>query len=434
MQQAICRAKGPINATISLPGRAEITYRALLLAALANGVSEISGICINPHTRTLFATLSQLGIVTQCYEDEKTCIVAGCNGRIPRKQASVWCGSSLFIAEALCALCAETLGVYYLDAAPSVLKQTFTPIIDILVQQGVQFIPNDVEKLPFTLLGVDTLVGGECNWNIAKQGFFPCALLMIAPYARAPFTLALSHTNDGIGLQMSLTCALMAEFGVLVRHIRENHFMVPVPQRYQARDYTVEPDLSLALYFYAAAALTTGELTVKGVRRDLIKQNHSKFLSSLEKMGCSVYASKSGLTVKGGLELQGIEVNLHDFTDSFMALIAIAPFATSPTKISRIGHMHHQELKRLMHVKESLTQLGVRVLLGQNWIEIFPSKVNAGVVPTHGDYRIAFAFSLIGLKVSGMVIDDPECVNKVFPDFFQLLTKLAEQPKLLPSL
>lgn len=424
MQRAIRTIKEPIHAKVTIPGSRSITHRALLLAALADGVSEISGIQISRDTLILINALRHVGIVAQLDQKGLSCIIAGGNGKFPQKQANIWCDNTKKIAHFLIAACATSTGVYYIDGATHLRQQDIAGLLNILCCQGVQLIPNDARHLPFTLIGSDSLEGGEIIFDENTSSQLVSALLMIAPYARSSF----NFNNLGLVKQdyIDMTCSMMAEFGVLVHRIHQGQFMVPVPQRYQARDYTVEPDFSLASYFFAAAALTQGEVTIQPTKRILSKQANVRFLSALEKMGCRIIEAHKGLTVKGPEKLEGIDISVRDFSDTFLILVALAPFARTPTRITHIDKINAKSSQRLAIVKNELMKLRIQVESGDDWIKIFPSLPLGGLIQTHGDYRIAMAFSIIGLKAPGLIIDDAKCINKKYPDFFAQWDNLAE--------
>jgi 3-phosphoshikimate 1-carboxyvinyltransferase len=217
---------------------------------------------------------------------------------------------------------------------------------------------------------------------------------------------------------------MMADFGVLVRRMHHTRFFVPVPQHYEARDYVIEPDLSTASYFFAAAAVTAGEITIQKIDRAHSRQGDVKFLTVLEKMGCIVSETAAGLKVQGPSVLQGVSVDMRDYSDTFMTLAAIAPFANSPTIITNIGHTQWQESNRIVAMRQGLEQLGVTVDSGPDWIKIYPGEPHAGVIDSHHDHRIAMAFSIIGLRVMGVEIHNAECVSKTCPNFFTLWESL----------
>lgn len=424
MQQTIETAKAPIHAKLHIPGSQKITYRALLLAALADGVSEISGIYISNHTKTFIDALRQVGIVIQLDEKSQSCIIAGCNGKFPKKQATIWCDYAKTATHLMITACAGSQGVYYFDGSLHLRELPLAKLFHILHRQGAQVIPSDTKHLPFTLVSADTLEGGEIFFD-NKENRLVNAFLMISPYARSPFHISISDlaNHDSI----DLTCAIMAEFGVLVHRIHYGQLMIPVPQRYHARDYVIEPDFSLAAYFFAAAAITGGEITIQPTKRTIIKQANIKILSVLEKMGCQIIEKHTGLTIKGPSELIGIEISMREFSDTFLTIVALAPFANKPTRLTHIGEISQKESERLKRIKTELSKLHVQMEVGDNWIKIFPGKINGNcVVQSYHDYRIAMAFAVMGLKLPNITIKDIECVTKIFPDFFNIWDTLSE--------
>jgi 3-phosphoshikimate 1-carboxyvinyltransferase len=276
--------------------------------------------------------------------------------------------------------------------------------------------------LPFTLISPNGLRGGKIFVDGSKTGQVVSALLMMAPFAKAPVTL---HVENLVSRSyVDLTCSVMAEFGAHVEVLSETEYSVSQPQHYLARDYQVEPDLSTASYFFAAAAVTGGEVSMQAIRRHEIRQGDVEFLSILEKMGCEVLEQNSGLTVKGPRRLQGLEVSLKDYPDLFMTLAAIAPFAKTPTVITDIAHVRHKESDRLRAMRKGLERLGVRVEEGDSWFKIYPSEPHGGTINAHKDHRIAMAFSVMALRVPNIVIVGAECVSKSCPEFFQLWEQL----------
>jgi 3-phosphoshikimate 1-carboxyvinyltransferase len=425
MPQTIRTTKGPIHAKPVVSGSKSITNRALLLASLADGVSEISNLQLGEETKNLIKALHQVGVVAQLNEKGHSCIIAGGNGAFPKKQATVWCADSKMVAKFLMIACAAAPGVYYFDGSLGLRKKSITQLLNILCRQGAQLIPSDTTKMPFTLVGADSLEGGEIILDSSITSQLVSALLMIAPFARSPFNFTIVDLISQPYIDM--TCTMMAEFSVLVHRVHQGQFMVPVPQRYQGRDYVIEPDLSLAMYFLAAAAITGGEVSIVQTKRNLSKQPEVKFLNLLEKMGCKLQETHSALTLKGPTELQGVEVSLRDFSDVFLILAAIAPFAVSPTIISHVGFLRHKELQRIKDVQKQLIKMGIKVEAEEDWIKIHPGTFQGGVIDAYNDPRIAMAFSVIGLKVPGIVINGEEKVSKIYPDFFAILDKLTEK-------
>lgn len=424
MQHAIRPADGPIKATLTIPGSKAITQRALLIAALADGVSELSGAATDEDTQSLINALHQVGVVVQLDEDENTCIVAGGAGRFPKNQTNIWCTQSLATTYFMLAGCAASTGVYYLDGTPDLQKINLKQMLEVLCALGCQLIPGDASNIPVTIIGTDTFNGGNIKLDHITNDIISSAMLILAPYAKSPITLLLNNLDSHPDINM--TASMMADFGVLVQQPTPDQLVISAPQRYHAHDHAIEPDYEIANYFFAAAAITGGEITIKRMKHKLSRQPGLQFLSVLEKMGCHVNASSEGLTVSARQQLNGIDVGLRSFSSSFLTLTAIAPFASSPTTITHSGQITDQESALLNSIAALLTQMSIQVETGSNWIKIYSGNPKTIHVKPNLDPRIAMAFSLIGLKVPDVKIEDAECVINVYPKFFEIWDQLTQ--------
>lgn len=422
MKQLIRAVTSPIKAQVHIPGSKSMTNRALLLAALADGVSELFDILISDDTIAFMNALRELGIVIQLDEDACSCIVAGCHGQFSNLEATIWCDKAGTVARFLLAACAGTPGTYTFDATPQLRARPIEPLLDILTQQGVKIISENKDHMPFTIQGSDRLQGGNIEIASEESSQFVSALLMIAPFSQHSVILTAHETLRHSYVDM--TCEMMGDFGVLVRHMHQARYSIPAPQRYHAIDYKVEPDLSTASYFFAAAAVTGGKITIQAIDREHSKQGDIALVSVLEQMGCVVTSKKTGFSIQGPEVLQGVDVDMENFSDMFMTLAAIAPFANSPTTITNIAHTRLQESNRISAMRKGLESLKVKVEEGEDWIRIHPSTPCAGEIDSHADHRIAMAFSVIGLRVPGVIINGAECVSKTCPDFFKLWSSM----------
>lgn len=417
MKRSIQPVKKPVQASIKIPGSKSITNRALLLAALAGGISEISSILVSDDTTAFIEALRQLGVMIQYDPTTETCIVAGCSGRFPKNEASIWCAEAGTVARFLLAACASSSGTYTFDGSERLRERPIGSLLNVLCMQGAHVEPLHAINMPFVLHGQEGLDGGEIEIEGSQSGQFTSALLMISPFAKSPITL--DAPNLVSRSYVDMTCAMMADFGVLVRRLHQERFVIPIPQVYTARDYVVEPDFSTASYFFAAAAVTGGEVMIQPVNIKQSRQGDAGFLKILTKMGCSVTETTDGLMVKGSPELHGVSVDMRDSSDTFMTLAAIAPFATTPTTITNISHTRLQESNRISVMSEELQKLNIKVEEGADWIKVYPGQPTQGTIDAHGDHRIAMAFSIIGLRV-GIEIEGAECVSKTCPTFFEL--------------
>jgi 3-phosphoshikimate 1-carboxyvinyltransferase len=424
MKRLIQVINKPIQARITIPGSKSITNRALLLAALAEGVSEITDMLVSDDTAAFIEALRQLGIVIQVDEATQSCIVGGCAGSFPKKEANIWCAEAGTVARFLLAACAASGGKYNFDGSARLRQRPIDVLLNALCVQGAEVVPKNAAQMPFAIETKESLAGGEIQIDGSESGQFVSALLMAAPLAQTPVDILAESLVSRLFVDM--TCAMMAEFGVLVRRLHQERFSIPVPQRYVARDYVVEPDLSTASYFFAAAAVTAGQVTIQSMVTKTSKQGDVKFLTTLEKMGCRVVENATGLTVKGPTELRGVNMDMRDYSDTFMTLAAIAPFAKTPTTITNIGHTRLQESNRITVMRQELEKLNVKAEEGPDWLRIYPSEPKGGVVDAHNDHRIAMSFAIIGLRVAGVEIEGAECVSKTCPDFFKLWEGLGD--------
>lgn len=421
MKHLIRSTNKPVSAEVLVPGSKSITNRALMLAALSDGVSELFNVKISDDTIVFIEALRSLGVAIILDHEDKSCILGGVNGILPQKRISIWCGDAGIALRFLLATCASSPGTYQFDASQQLRRRPIQSLLHLLCSQGAKVIPEDAQKMPFAILGSDGLLGGEFEIENAQAGQFVSALLMVAPYAKSPILIKTEELiNDPF---VEMTCAMMAEFGVLVRRMHHARFYVPVPQRYQAMKYCIEPDMTMASYFFAAAAITGGSITIQAINREQSKQADVHFISVLEKMGCIVMESPSGLTIKGPSELRGVNVDMRNFSDSFMALAAVAPFANSPTTITNISRVRLRKLDRIATLRIGLEKLGVKVESGTDWIKIYPSKPLPAIIDSSNDRHMVMAFSVIGLRVAGIEVEHTECVNKDYPEFFLLWEK-----------
>ncbi len=272
-------------------------------------------------------------------------------------------------------------------------------------------------------LAAQRLAGGRLALPGETSSQFVSALLMAAPLGRAPLEL----TVEGLVSRpyVDMTLAMMAQFGVSNERRGHTRFRV-APATYQGRDYGVEPDASTASYFFAAAAATGGRVKVFDVHREGGLQGDLRFLDVLEAMGCEVRDDPDGVVVAGPATLAGLTVDMGDISDTFMTLAAIAPFASSPVTIAGIANVRLQESDRIAAIESNLGSLGVRTSSGADFLRVYPGTPVGGHVDPHGDHRIAMSFAVLGLRVPGVVIDDPQCVSKTCPTFFELWTALEQ--------
>ncbi len=419
--RSIRPARSGLDALVRVPGSKSVTNRALLLAGLASGCSVLRGALEAGDTDAFTAGLRSLGVAVE--ERGVEVVVHGAGGPFPAAEADVFCAEAGTAARFLLAAAATGRGTYRFDAAPQLRRRPLALLLDALRAQGARSEPADAGALPLTLRA-GGLAGGGLRLPGDTSSQFISALLMAAPLGRAPLELRV----DGLVSRpyVSMTLRMMEEFGAGAVTTPDDRFIV-APGAYAAREYAVEPDASTASYFFAAAAATGGRVKVLGLHRAGALQGDVAFLDVLECMGCAVADEPDGVAVTGPAALAGLSVDMGDISDTFMTLAAIAPLATSPVTISGIGNVRLKESDRIAAMEENLGRTGVTTESGPDRLRVFPATPRGARIDPRGDHRIAMAFSVLGLLVPGIVVEDPGCVAKTCPAFFDLWAALEQE-------
>jgi len=413
-------ARADLDAVVRVPGSKSVTNRALLLAALADGSSALDGALSADDTQAFAAGLRSLGLEVE--GDGAVWRMRGGGGHVPAKRAQVYCADAATAARFLLAACAAGRGTYGFDASPQLQRRPLGTLLTALRAQGARTEPWDAAGLPVTLLA-DGLEGGRLLLPGDTSSQFISALLMAAPLGRRPLDLRVSELVSKPYVDMTVT--MMEQFGVTTKREGHERFVVG-PASYRGCDYAVEPDASTASYFFAAAAVTGGRVKVLGLRRTGSLQGDVRFLDVLEAMGCIVTEEADGVSVTGAAAPAGITVDMADISDTFMTLAAVAPFATSPVTMTGIANVRLKESDRIAAMQANLRVVGVPTEAGPDFLRVFPCTPCGGRIDPHGDHRIAMAFAVLGLRTPEVLIDDPGCVRKTCPGFFELWRELEQ--------
>ncbi|MEH2329677.1 3-phosphoshikimate 1-carboxyvinyltransferase [Nostoc sp.] len=422
---AIPALNRPVDATVEIPGSKSLTNRALLVAALAQGDSILENALFSEDSEYFAKCLEQLSIPITLNPNLAQIQVAGRGGDIPAKQADLFVGLSGTTARFISALVALGNGEYRLDGVPRMRERPMGDLLTVLQTGGatINFEGNS-GFMPYTVYSRQ-FAGGNFRVKANQTSQQLSALLMIAPYAQQDTIFEVEGTLVSQSY-IKMTCRLMADFGVEVIQIGDNQFQIKAGQRYQARHYTVEPDASNASYFFAAAAVTGGRVRVKHLTKQSC-QGDILWLNVLEQMGCQIKDSDDYTEVTGPKQLQGIDIDMNDISDLVQTLGAIAPFASSPITIRNVEHIRYKETDRIKAVVTELRRLGVEVEEFADRLKIQPGPITPAAIETYHDHRMAMAFAVTGLKVPGIVIKDPGCTAKTFPDYFTRFFQMLEQ-------
>jgi 3-phosphoshikimate 1-carboxyvinyltransferase len=416
----------PPDACVRVPGSKSLTNRALLLAALADGKTGIENALFSDDSQYFFRALQMLGFEV-AVEPEKTSMeVRGLGGLIPVQKAELFVGNAGTAMRFMTAMLTLGNGKYILDGEPRMRERPIGDLIDALAQLGASVEATSGQGsaiFPPVRITASGLPGGRTRiaGDISSQ--FLSALLMIAPYAQSTVEIeVVTELNSKPYVDMTL--AVMSGFGVEVQRERYRRFMIR-PSRYASPGaYQVEPDASAASYFFAAPALCGGRVCVERISRRSI-QGDIAFLEFLARMGCTIEECDRGIRVTGSEDLRGIDVDMRDIPDTAQTLAVLAPFASTPTRIRGIASARVKECDRISATCNELARLGVRVEEHQDGMTIHPcAEVQPASIQTYNDHRVAMAFSLVGLRIPGITIQDPGCVTKTFPTFFDVLDEL----------
>lgn len=430
MQQAIHATSNPVSAQVQVPGSKAISVRAIIVAAIASGISELINLRLDNDTLSLLNTLHQFGIVTQIDHSDASCVIAGCNKRFPKQPTTVWCGESEEITALLMSICATVAGVYFFDGEKSLHQAAVSELLHTLSQQGTQFAPSDATRLPLTMISNDNLSGEAVVTTPSLSNAQLSGLLLASAYANTPMVFVLDEKRDLA--PVNLTCAVMAEFGVLAQQMHTHEYLVAANQAYSGKDYVIEPDYAFAAYFFAAAAITQGEISIHTAHHITTKQADSRILALLEKMGCQIDDVNGPLTVRGPETLSGVETHLTHYGHMFAALTACAVFASSPCHFYHEGNLSAEMVNCLHQFKSTFFNLGITIDITDTRVSVNPGTIQAGTINIENNIYLGMSLAVIGLKVPGMVIENAECILLAFPDFFyelNALHKSASNPR-----
>ena len=418
----------PLRATVRVPGSKSLTNRALIIAALADGVTTIHNALESDDAIRCRESLTSLGFAIS--HQPSAISVQGLGGHIPESKAELFVGNAGTAARFLTAMLTLGHGEYVIDGDARMRERPIGDLVDALTRLGAAIQPLAIShqpsavSLPLKVIA-SGLKGGSAVISGEVSSQFLSGLLIAAPYAQSPIEIILkSDLNSKPYVDM--TIAVMKDFGVTVEREAYSRFLI-APQTYKAQsEYVIESDASAASYFFAAPAILGGTVRVENVSRQS-KQGDILFLDVLQKMGCEVKEENNSIIVetRHGASLLGADVDMRDIPDTAQTLAAIAPFADSPTTIRGIASARVKETDRVAAMCNELRRIGVTVEEYDDGLKIYPcAKIQPATIQTYNDHRMAMAFALIGLRVEGITIENPACVSKTFPNYFEVLGSL----------
>lgn len=412
----ILHCSKPLRGRIRPPGSKSITNRALVCAALAEGASTLTGAQDSEDTRVMIDGLRELGIKIETHDAGQTLSVHGGGGEIPALEAELYCANSGTTLRFLTAMATLGHGSFRLDGVERMRQRPVADLLDALNQLGATVISENANGCPPVVVHANGLPGGTAKIRGDISSQFLSGLLMATPAAKSRVEIEI----DGPLVSqpyVHMTLAVMQAFGAEVETTAALDRFTTRPQTYRGTDYSIEPDASAASYFWAAAAITGGEVTIEGLSPSSL-QGDVAFVDCLEQMGCDVRRNADSITVMGG-SLRGIETGMNAISDTVQTLAVVALFAAGPTTIHNVAHIRHKETDRIAAVATELRKLGASVIEREGGLTIEPGELRGATIDTYNDHRMAMSFALAGLRVPGVRINNPKCVEKTYPEYFR---------------
>jgi 3-phosphoshikimate 1-carboxyvinyltransferase len=369
--------------------------------------------------------LRQLGIEVDSADAGTTLSIHGAGGEVPALEGKLFCANSGTTIRFLTALATLGHGSFRLDGVERMRQRPISDLLDALHQLGGRAASENRDGCPPVIVHANGLPGGSAKikGNISSQ--FLSGILMAAPAAESAVELIV----DGPLVSqpyIRMTLSVMKAFGVNVETNEQlQRFHIASRERYHAREYAIEPDASAASYFWAAAAITGGEVSVEGLSAASL-QGDVVFVDCLEQMGCHVHRDADSITVVGQ-PLRGVDVDMNAISDTVQTLAVVAAFAQGTTTIRNIGHIRHKETDRINALATELRKLGVSVDEQNDGLKITPGELKPATIATYNDHRMAMSFALAGLRISGVWIANPNCVEKTYPGYFQDLQHITRE-------
>lgn len=413
--------KKPPNAELDLTGSKSITNRALMVAALAEGRSTLTRSLLAEDTLAMISCLKAFGIDIKHDHSTASITINGSGGEINTPKEELWVRQSGTTARFILPLSALAKAPIQVDGDNQIRSRPQNDLLLALNELGVEITHHgQIGHLPLTVDGSNLNVK-----NISVSGEtssqYLSALLLIGPCLSQVITLTL----DGNAVStpyIQMTIEIMKAFGAQVDCSKPNSYTVH-PTGYVGRDYEIETDASTASYFFAAAAASKGRVVVNGIGANSI-QGDLEFVNILQQMGAQTLIGPNSVEVSGPTRLDGIDVSMKNLSDTAPTLASIAPFASSPVRVTGIGFIQHKESDRVHAVVTELQKLGIDAKVEDDGFIIKPGLPTGNIIHSYDDHRIAMAFTVLGLLSEGVAIDEPNCVAKTCPEFFDYVDTL----------
>ena len=420
--------------TVVLPGSKSLSNRILLLSALAKGETEVMRVLDSEDTEVMVAALHKLGVGLEGEPGAGSMRISGLGGPFMRPAGAapldLFLGNAGTAMRPLTAVLAAGQGAFVLKGVPRMHERPIGDLVTGLRQLGVRIACLERDGYPPLRIDASGLAGGTARISGATSSQFLSALLIAAPLSRSPVRIEIVDRLVSEPY-VEMTVALMARYGVRVTKVEETggaaaRYEVPAPQQYRSPGRVlVEGDASSASYFLAGAAITGGKVRVEGCGSESL-QGDAHFAEVLGRMGAAARYEPDAIEVQGGQQLRGIDADLTSMPDAAMTLAVAALFAKGPTTLRGIGNWRVKETDRMAAVSEELNKLGARTEIGEETLVVHPpERLRSASIATYNDHRMAMAFSLAACGGQPVIIENPACVAKTYPGYFDELAHVT---------
>lgn len=418
----------PITGIVEIGGSKSYTNRALIIAALAEGKSRITSLSSSDDSKVLIHALQQLGISISII-DPTTAEVEGNGGNFIQKSLSLDVRHAGTAMRFLIALCSLVPGVITLDGSSRMRERPIKDLIDALRQLGVDISCTNNEGFPPLTIRGGSVTKSKILMSGKVSSQFITALLLIAPVLKKGLEITILDEQISKSY-IDMTIDSMKSFSVKVINDDYKKYMVGPLQRYCGTQYGVEGDASGASYLFALAAVTSGTVTVTNIN-PRSAQGDVHFPDILEQMGCKVVKDsiKKSITVSGPKKLKAVSVDMSIMPDTAQTLAVVAAFAKGKTEITGLSTLRVKETDRIAATQQELLKMGIINQATKDSLTVYGGVPYGVFIKTYKDHRMALAFSVAGAILRGIQIEDPNVVNKSFPDYWEKIRLLGVDTK-----
>ncbi len=409
------------NTTVQVPGSKSYTHRILIASALSDGACRIE----NPlrSEDTLFTVKGLRGMGVKIEDHTEYLLVRGNGGRLETAEEDIYLGNSGTSVRLLTGICGIGNGRYLITGTSRMQERPIQDLLDGLSQLGIRAASIHGNGCPPIEIFGKKIEGGRVDLNCHVSSQYLSSILLMAPFSLKG--IEINVVNGPVSKPyIDMTLEVMKRMDVEVSREGYDRFFVPGHQIYRSGTYEVEPDCSQAGYFWAAAAVTGASITVRGIHSDT-RQGDVRFSKVLGEMGCRITEENEGICVTGG-PLKGICVDMSDMPDMVPTLAVVAAFAEGTTEISNVSHLRAKESDRLQSVVNELTKMGIVADCGGSGLRITGGRGHGASIDTYNDHRMAMSFSVAGLKIPDIRIENEFCVSKSFPNYWEVFESIYE--------